>query len=70
MKRAAAVVFVLLLASTTTGCMTHSPFCTRSWMLAHPTMTLDELAPGQDTHVRAESEGAKGSVGSNQPRIY
>lgn len=50
--------------------MTHSPFCTRSWMLAHPTMTLDELAPGQDTHVRAESEGAKGSVGSNQPRIY
>lgn len=69
MKRAAVLV-ILSFALTTTGCMSSNTFCHRGWKLGHPTMTTDDVAVGQDAHVRAESEGAKGSVGSNQPRIY
>jgi hypothetical protein len=32
-------------------------------MLAHPTMTAEEIAIGLDGHVRAVSEGAAGGLG-------
>jgi hypothetical protein len=32
-------------------------------MLAHPTMTSDEMANGLEEHVRAVSEGAAGGLG-------
>lgn len=32
-------------------------------VLAHPTMTTDEIAIGLDAHVRSVSEGAAGGLG-------
>lgn len=44
-----------------TGCVKVAPY--ERGMLAHPTMTTDEIAIGLDSHVRAVSEGAAGGLG-------
>lgn len=51
----AALSFVLV------GCVKVAPY--ERGMLAHPTMTPDEIAIGLDAHVRAVSEGAAGGLG-------
>lgn len=43
------------------GCVKVAPY--ERGMLAHPTMTPDEIAIGLDAHVRAVSEGASGGFG-------
>jgi hypothetical protein len=43
------------------GCVKVAPY--ERGMLAHPTMTPDEIAIGLDGHVRAVSEGAAGGLG-------
>jgi hypothetical protein len=63
LKRAFAVAATLVALGALAGCMSPndpSRLCTRGWMLAHPTMTLDELSVGRDARVRQVSEGAKG----------
>lgn len=53
----AAALFLSLLA----GCTHVAPY--ERGMLAHPTMTSDEISIGLDAHVRAVSEGAAGGLG-------
>ena len=43
------------------GCTKVAPY--ERGMLAHPTMTPDEISIGLDAHVRAVSEGASGGLG-------
>jgi hypothetical protein len=43
------------------GCTKVAPY--ERGMLAHPTMTAEEIAIGLDGHVRAVSEGAAGGLG-------
>lgn len=43
------------------GCVKVAPY--ERGMLAHPTMTPDEISMGLDAHVRAVSEGAAGGFG-------
>jgi len=43
------------------GCVKVLPY--ERGMLAHPTMTADEISIGLDSHVRAVSEGAAGGLG-------
>jgi hypothetical protein len=43
------------------GCVKVAPY--ERGMLAHPTMTPEEIAIGLDGHVRAVSEGASGGLG-------
>jgi hypothetical protein len=45
----------------TTGCAKVAPY--ERGMLAHPTMTPEEISIGLDGHVRAVSEGAAGGLG-------
>ena len=52
-----AVLFTLLIS----GCAKVAPY--ERGMLAHPTMTPEEIAIGLDGHVRAVSEGAAGGLG-------
>ncbi len=49
---------LLLLA---TGCVKVAPY--ERGMLAHPTMSTEDLSIGVDEHVRAVSEGAAGGLG-------
>jgi hypothetical protein len=51
----------LTLAITLGGCVKVAPY--ERGMLAHPTMTPEEIAIGLDGHVRAVSEGAAGGLG-------
>lgn len=43
------------------GCVKVAPY--ERGMLAHPTMTPEEISLGLDAHVRAVSEGAAGGLG-------
>jgi len=52
------VVGLLAFAS---GCVKVAPY--ERGMLAHPTMTAEEISIGLDGHVRAVSEGAAGGLG-------
>ena len=52
---------VLLALAALAGCTKVAPY--ERGMLAHPTMTPDEIAIGLDSHVRAVSEGASGVLG-------
>ncbi|MBL8605937.1 MAG: DUF4266 domain-containing protein [Myxococcales bacterium] len=45
----------------TTGCVKVAPY--ERGILAHPTMSTDDLSIGVDEHVRAVSEGAAGGLG-------
>jgi hypothetical protein len=54
------VITVAVLAFAT-GCVKVAPY--ERGMLAHPTMTPDEISIGLDEHVRAVSEGAAGGLG-------
>jgi hypothetical protein len=45
----------------TTACVKVAPY--ERGMLAHPTMTTDDVATGLDEHVRGVSEGAAGGLG-------
>lgn len=63
MKRHSLVVMltVATLALGLGGCVKVAPY--ERGMLAHPTMTPEEIAIGLDGHVRAVSEGAAGGLG-------
>lgn len=50
----------LVLGAGASGCVKVAPY--ERGMLAHPTMTTDDVAIGIDGHVRAVSEGAAGGV--------
>lgn len=52
---------VVALLSSVTGCVKVAPY--ERGMLAHPTMTAEEISIGLDAHVRAVSEGAAGGLG-------
>lgn len=57
-----------LLVPLTVGLLAFATGCTKVMpyergMLAHPTMTPEEIAIGLDGHVRAVSEGAAGGLG-------
>jgi hypothetical protein len=54
-------VVLLALAFFVGGCVKVAPY--ERGMLAHPTMTPEEIAIGLDGHVRAVSEGAAGGLG-------
>jgi Domain of unknown function (DUF4266) len=55
------VLTVAALALALGGCVKVAPY--ERGMLAHPTMTPEEIAIGLDGHVRAVSEGAAGGLG-------
>ena len=55
------LVGIALTLALATGCTKVAPY--ERGMLAHPTMTPDEIAVGLDGHVRAVSEGAAGGLG-------
>jgi hypothetical protein len=49
-----------VLLTLASGCVKVPPY--QRGMLAHPTMTVDDVAIGVDEHVRAVSEGAAGGI--------
>jgi hypothetical protein len=51
---------VLLLGNFLAGCVHVAPY--ERGMLAHPTMTVDDVSTAMDEHVRAVSEGAAGGL--------
>jgi hypothetical protein len=55
--------FILFAVAMVTlgGCVKVAPY--ERGMLAHPTMTPEEISIGLDGHVRAVSEGAAGGLG-------
>ncbi len=55
------VVGFVLFAIVLGGCVKVAPY--ERGMLAHPTMTPEEISIGLDSHVRAVSEGAAGGLG-------
>jgi hypothetical protein len=55
------VVVAAVLLTFATGCVKVAPY--ERGMLAHPTMTPEEISIGLDSHVRAVSEGAAGGLG-------
>ena len=64
MRRVRSLVVVAaaaVLLSFVAGCTHVAPY--ERGMLAHPTMTSDEISIGLDAHVRAVSEGAAGGLG-------
>lgn len=63
MQRQSILVVLAIVASTVAlgGCVKVAPY--QRGMLAHPTMTPEEIAIGLDGHVRAVSEGAAGGLG-------
>lgn len=58
MRPVLALVFLVLGALFATGCANVAPY--ERGVLAHPTMTADDMSTGFDEHVRAVSEGATG----------
>ncbi len=62
MKQTTSLLLVMAaLAAFATGCTKVMPY--ERGMLAHPTMTPEEISIGLDGHVRAVSEGAAGGLG-------
>ncbi len=64
MNRARPILTALGIAMTAIvlgGCVKVAPY--ERGMLAHPTMTPEEISIGLDGHVRAVSEGAAGGLG-------
>lgn len=60
--RLAVLLAVALSALASAGCLKKvAPY--ERGMLAHPTMTAEDMANGMDGHVRAVSEGAAGGLG-------
>lgn len=55
------VVLSVAMLSLLAGCVKVAPY--ERGVLAHPTMTPEEIAIGLDGHVRAVSEGAAGGLG-------
>ncbi len=55
------VALTAALLAFATGCVKVAPY--ERGMLAHPTMTPEEISIGLDGHVRAVSEGAAGGLG-------
>jgi hypothetical protein len=51
----------LALVAFASGCVKVAPY--ERGMLAHPTMTAEEISIGLDSHVRSVSEGAAGGLG-------
>lgn len=61
MKSSLVTLAALLLATAATACTHVAPY--ERGILAHPTMTPDDVASGMDAHVRAVAEGASGGLG-------
>lgn len=61
MKNAVLVIVAFASLVLATGCTKVAPY--ERGMLAHPTMTPEEISIGLDGHVRAVSEGAAGGLG-------
>jgi hypothetical protein len=61
MRRSLLLVLAAGLLAFASGCVKVAPY--ERGMLAHPTMTADEISIGLDGHVRAVSEGAAGGLG-------
>ena len=59
--RSILVLVGIAIAALSTGCVKVAPY--ERGMLAHPTMTPEEISIGLDGHVRAVSEGAAGGLG-------
>ncbi len=59
LKASTLVLIAVALAST--ACVKVAPY--ERGMLAHPTMTADDMANGLENHVRGVSEGAAGGLG-------
>jgi hypothetical protein len=55
------VLAAVALLSFASACVKVAPY--ERGMLAHPTMTAEEISIGLDSHVRAVSEGAAGGLG-------
>lgn len=60
-SRGIALAAVVAAALALGGCVKVAPY--ERGMLAHPTMTPEEISIGLDAHVRAVSEGAAGGLG-------
>lgn len=60
-RRQLFLLAAVALALSASACVKVAPY--ERGMLAHPTMTADEIAIGLDGHVRAVSEGAAGGLG-------
>ena len=56
--RPAIALILAVLGVLATGCANVAPY--ERGVLAHPTMTADDMSTGFDEHVRAVSEGATG----------
>lgn len=55
------IALILLgIAALATGCANVAPY--ERGMLAHPSMTTEDMSTGFDGHVRAVSEGATGGL--------
>ena len=61
MRRSLILVLAAGLLALASGCVKVAPY--ERGMLAHPTMTAEEISIGLDGHVRAVSEGAAGGLG-------
>ncbi len=61
MKSILMALSAVILTITLGGCVKVAPY--ERGMLAHPTMTPEEISIGLDEHVRAVSEGAAGGLG-------
>ena len=59
--RALTAVAVVAFAAFASACVKVAPY--ERGMLAHPTMSAEEISIGLDGHVRAVSEGAAGGLG-------
>jgi hypothetical protein len=57
----ACTMLLLAIATSMSACVKVAPY--ERGVLAHPTMTTDEISVGLDSHVRAVSEGAAGGLG-------
>ncbi len=54
------LVAAALAVASVTGCEHVAPY--QRGLLAHPTMTVDDVSTGMEEHVRAVSEGASGGL--------
>ncbi len=61
MRRSHLALIAVGLLAFASGCVKVAPY--ERGMLAHPTMTAEEISIGLDGHVRAVSEGAAGGLG-------
>ncbi len=60
MRRALATAAAIAVLASATACVHVAPY--ERGMLAHPTMTVDDVSSSMDEHVRAVSEGASGGL--------